>query len=249
MFVRSPPGDSNAGRRTPEPKVPADPPRPEDERARAERFVADILPRDQVLRVLAVEAGDQFAVRAPAYVVGGDVRQAERSPRPHADERRAIDLDRMNVETGEYDVVLFVNVLEHARKPLSLFPTAWSALKDGGLFVLVLPNVASVKGLLARFMPWRFQRWFYARILRSSSVPARSIHSYSLRPSSLLAHARAGGWKVEYFRLYEGGVQRSVRQRLRLVGWRWRFVVVAIHLATFGLLTAEETGIILVLSR
>ena len=202
-----------------------------------------------MVKVLALEAGDHFAVRAPAYVVGGNVVQAERSSRPHADERRAMDLERMDVAAREYDVVLCVNVLEHARKPLSVFPIAWNALKDGGLFVLVLPNVASVKGVVARFAPGRFQRWFYARILKSPDVPAPSIHSFSLRPSSLLAHARAGGWKVEYFRLYEGGVQRSLRQRVRLVGWPWRLVVASIHLATFGLLTADETGIIVVLSR
>ena len=48
------------------------------ERARAERFVDSILPRERVIKVLDIKAGEQrFEIRKPAYVVGVDVLQAE----------------------------------------------------------------------------------------------------------------------------------------------------------------------------
>jgi SAM-dependent methyltransferase len=142
-----------------------------------------------------------------------------------------------------------VNVLEHAREPLVLFPHVWTALKSGGTFVLVLPNVVSVKSFVAHLTPWAFHRWFYTHILRGSGSPARAVHSFSLRPSSLLAQARSHGWKVEYFRTYEGPVQKIVRHRFRIVGWRWRSLVALTRVATLGLLTAEDTGIIAVLTK
>ena len=228
------------------------PPEPKDEQAEAELFVASVLPRHKLLKVFAAEAGQQqFAIRSPTYIVGADVLQAERGRRPDADEHRVIDLERPELEAGEYDVVLCVNVLEHVSYPLTLFPVVRSALKKGGIFVLLLPNVVSLKGFVTRITPWRFHRWFYARILGAPPEhhPLSSVHSLSLRPSSLLSHARSGGWKVEYFRLYEGPTQRSVRSRIGIVGWRWRLIAAFTRLATFGALTAEETGIIVVLSK
>jgi SAM-dependent methyltransferase len=204
-----------------------------------------------VLNVLAAEAGqEQFAIRPPTYIVGGDVLQAERSCRPDADEHRTIDLEHLDLGSEQYDVVVCVNVLEHVRDPLTVFPAVWQALRHGGLFVLEVPNVVSLKGVVTRVMPWRLQRWMYARIFGSPKTqPARSVHSFSLRPSALLAHAHSSGWQVEYFRLYEGPMQRSVRHRFGIVGWRWSLIAGFTRLITFGALTAEETGIIAVLSK
>lgn len=225
---------------------------PRDEQAEAERFVAGLLPRNKVLNVLAAEAGqEQFAIRPPTYIVRADVLQAERSRRPDADEHRTIDLEHLELENEQYDVVVCVNVLEHVPDPLTVFPAVWQALRHGGLFVLEVPNVASLKGLVTRAVPRWLHRWFYARVLRTSpeSQPAPSVHSFSLRPSALLAHAHASGWKVEYFRVYEGPTQRSVRQRFGIVGWRWSLLAGFTRLMTFRALTAEETGIIAVLSK
>jgi len=85
--------------------------------------------------------------------------------------------------------------------------------------------------------------------LGAEEYPASSVHSFSLRPSSLLAHARSRGWTVDYFCAYEGPVQRSMRERIGIVGWRWRAVVALTRIVTLGLLSAEETGIIAVFSK
>jgi SAM-dependent methyltransferase len=223
---------------------------PLDTHAKAEHFVNSILPAGVVLKVLDIKAATQrFEIRDPIYVVGVDVVQAERGVRRDADEHRVMDLEAVDLESEEYDVVLCINVLEHARQPLLLFDEVWKALKSGGRFVIVLPNVASVKGVVTRLFPWALTRWFYGTILRADAHPARAVHSSSLRPSSLLAHARSGGWTVDFFRTYEGPVQRSTRERLRIVGWRWRAVVALTRLATLGLLSADETGIVAVLTK
>ena len=216
----------------------------------AERFVDAMLPREGILKVLDIKAGEQrFEIRRPIYVVGVDVLQAERGRRPDADEHRVMDLERVELEADEYDVVLCVNVLEHARKPKAVISEVSQALKSGGTLVIVGPNVASVKSFVARLIPWAAQRWLYGRILRAEHFPARAVHRFSLRPRALVRQAQAGGWKVEYFRTYEGPVQKSVRQRFGLVGWRWRVLVGLTRLVTLGLLTAEDTGIIAVFTK
>jgi SAM-dependent methyltransferase len=220
------------------------------EYAEAERFVHALLPQARLLKVLDIKAGLQrFEIRPPLYVVGVDVVQAERGRRPDADEHRVLDLEEVELESEEYDVVLCVNVLEHAREPDALLRQAWTALKVGGTFVVVVPNVASVKSFVARLIPWVVQRWFYARVLPGDGSPARAVHRFSLRPNALLRHARLRGWKVEYFRTYEGPVQRRVRHRFGVVGWRWKIVTALTRVMTLGLLTAEETGIIAVFTK
>jgi hypothetical protein len=44
-------------------------------------------------------------------------------------------------------------------------------------------------------------------------------------------------------------VQKSVRHRIGLVGLPWRLSVALTRVLTFGLLTAEETGIIAVFTK
>jgi len=223
-----------------------------DEQAQAERFVHSLLPRDGVLRVLDIKAGDQrFEIRSPIYAVSVDVLQAERGHRPDADECRVMDLERVDLEGEAYDVVLCSNVLEHAGDPLALFPIMRDALKPGGILVTLFPNVVSLKSLVVRLTPGSVHRWFYVRVLRAGpgSHPARAVHSFSLRRSSLLSHARSGGWKVEYFCAYEGPVQKSVRHRIGLRGRPWRLAVLLTRVLTLGFLTAEETGIIAVFTK
>jgi SAM-dependent methyltransferase len=162
-----------------------------EEHGQAERFVHSLLPRHGVLRVLDMKAGDQrFEIRSPIHAVSVDVLQAERGHRPDADEFRVMDLERMDLESDAYDVVLCNNVLEHARDPLALFPIMRDALKTGGILVTVFPNVVSLKSLVVGLAPRSVHRWFYARVLGAGpgSHPAWTVHSFSLRRSSLLPH-------------------------------------------------------------
>jgi SAM-dependent methyltransferase len=222
-----------------------------EELARAERFVESCLPHEVVVKVFAMEAGTLFGVRSPAYVVGVETVQAEKSPRRDADEYRTVDLERVELESAEYDLVLCCNVLEHTRRPLATLPSFHQGLKAGGLMVIMVPNVVSLKGLVTRLTPHSVHRWYFRRIVGRSPdlAPAPGLHSLSLRPRSLRRHVSEGGWHIEYWRIYEGGMQKSLRYRLGVVGWRWRLVVVLTRVLSLGLVTAEGTGVIAVLSK
>jgi hypothetical protein len=55
----------------------------------------------------------------------------------------------------------------------------------------------------------------------------------------LRAFRRAG---LESFQTYEGPVQKSLRYRIGLVGWRWRLVVALTRAITLGLLSGDEAS-------
>jgi hypothetical protein len=123
--------------------------------------------------------------------------------------------------------------------------------KPGGIFVAIVPNVVSLKAFFVRLTPKFVHRWFYLRIwgAHADTRPAAAVHSMSLRPSSLGSLAPSQGWQLEYFQTYEGPVQKSLRQRFGVVGWRWKLIVGVTRVMTFGLLTAEETGIIAIFTK
>jgi SAM-dependent methyltransferase len=221
-----------------------------EELGRAERFVEALLPREVVLKVLAAEAGMRFYVRPPAYFVRVEALQTERSLRTDADEYRTVDLERIELGRAEYDVVLCCNVLEHVRRPVAVLPLLRDSLRPGGLIVIMVPNVVSLKSIVTRVTPFALHRWYYHRVARRPDIdPARSVHSFSLRPASLRRHAQKGGWKIEYWRLYEGGMQRTLRHRVGFIGWRWSVIVNLTRVLSLGCVTAEGTGVIAVLSK
>ena len=98
---------------------------------------------------------------------------------------------------------------------MDVLPLLRAGLKDAGLLVVMVPNVLSLKGLVTRFTPFTARRWFYRLLGVSGDIDlASTVHSFSLRPASLQRYVCNGGWRLEYWRIYEGGTQRTIRHRL-----------------------------------
>ena len=114
--------------------------------------------------VVGVEIDPHAAVSAPAF----------------ADRVHAVDLDATSlseIEHGEFDVVIFGDVLEHLRQPLRTLVDACSLLADGGRVVISVPNVAHIDvRLMLLEGRWEYQgtglmddthlRWFTKVSLR-----------------------------------------------------------------------------------
>ena len=136
------------------------------------------------------------------------------------------------------------------QRPLDVLPLLRAGLKDAGLLVVMVPNVLSLKGLVTRYAPSAVRRRVYRLLAESVEIePESTVHSFSLRPASLRSYARNGGWRLEYWRIYEGWVQQTVRHRFGITGWRWRFIVLVTRFVSLGFVTAEGTGVIAVLRK
>ena len=59
--------------------------------------------------------------------------------------------------TGPYDVITFVDVVEHVIKPGDLLNEIQKSLKDDGILVLVTPDVRSLAARLLKFRWWHFR--------------------------------------------------------------------------------------------
>jgi SAM-dependent methyltransferase len=198
--------------------VPAD-----DPRAATEALVARRLAATPAPRVLEAGCGARSHLAYPrgARVAGVDIL---RSQLARHEGTRAVaqgDVTALPVATASQDLVVCWDVLEHLPAPERALAEIGRVLKPGGLAVLALPNIMSLKGLITRLTPWWFHVWVYRRVLgdRSAGTDASdqfpTSFRFSLRPSRLTSLAGDGHLDVEQLWLYEGPVPRHLRRRHR----------------------------------
>lgn len=150
-----------------------------------------------------------LAYGAGARLTGLDLsaRQLER----HAalDRRIQADLESFDYPERAWDVITCWNVLEHLRRPERALEGFARAVKPGGLIVLGLPNVLSVKGLATRFLPFGAHLLAY-RFLHGHASPGLddagpfpTHHRFSLARTGLHRTAARQGLRVVYEDAYD----------------------------------------------
>src|SRR5438876_884799 len=85
-------------------------------------------------------------------------------------ERIQGDVQHYNFPQSSFDVIICWTVLEHLPQPQLALDKFDRALKPGGLMVLVLPNVWSVKGLCTKLLPMVFHVWYIRYIFGEKDV-------------------------------------------------------------------------------
>ena len=119
-----------------------------------------------------------------------------------------------------FDLVLRWDVLEHLNTPQQALRNLFRTIRHGGVIVLALPNLCSIKGLVAKLTPFVVHRWFY-RSLIGDRLPLDDTDQFpthlrlAAAPGRILRLAQEAGLDKRYLRLYEGPVQWYLRMRSR----------------------------------
>jgi len=80
----------------------------------------------------------------PDALPAGDPRLAEKA-RPIYDRFYQIDVDGFEFpERHEYDLIIFADVLEHLADPAAILRRCFASLKDDGMIIISVPNVANI---------------------------------------------------------------------------------------------------------
>jgi SAM-dependent methyltransferase len=108
---------------------------------------------DYNISVLEAGAGDSsyFRFPGPVRVTGLDLSPEELAS-DRFDERILGDV-QTHVTATRYDIVMCWTILEHLSEPRKALANLLAWTKPGGLIVLSLPNVWSIKGLVTKFTP------------------------------------------------------------------------------------------------
>ena len=76
------------------------------------------------------------------------------------------DIQHHDLGDKKYDVIICWDVLEHLPNPGMAMRRFKKSVKKGGLVILSMPNVLSLKGLLTKFTPHWVHVMYYCKILK-----------------------------------------------------------------------------------
>jgi SAM-dependent methyltransferase len=98
-------------------------------------------------------------------VVGIDISEKQLERNTMLDEKIPGDIQYYEFRPESFDVIICWDVLEHLPHPRLALRQFARAIKPGGIVILKLPNVLSIKGLVTKFFPhWLHvlaYRYFY----------------------------------------------------------------------------------------
>jgi len=122
-------------------------------------------------RVLEAGCGrmKHFDYPATMKITGLDISQSELDRNQWADELILGDVQTYTMER-QFDVVVSIFVLEHLQHPQQALNNMYAWTKPGGLLIVAVPNVYSLKGLVTKYSPFWFHHFAYKYIYRRPYV-------------------------------------------------------------------------------
>ncbi len=106
------------------------------------RHLADLPASSRVLDIGAGSGliGKQLRSRGVTNVTAVEISPEAREYIQSFYERVEANLDHL--ESGSFDAIILLDVLEHTVDPFSFFGHAWKLLKPGGMMLISVPNIA-----------------------------------------------------------------------------------------------------------
>jgi 2-polyprenyl-3-methyl-5-hydroxy-6-metoxy-1,4-benzoquinol methylase len=66
--------------------------------------------------------------------------------------------------SAEFDVIVCWWLLEHLSQPQKALNNLLKAIKEGGIIILAVPNVFSIKALIAKYAPFWTHEWYLRKL-------------------------------------------------------------------------------------
>jgi ubiquinone/menaquinone biosynthesis C-methylase UbiE len=205
------------------------------------------------IKVLEAGCGSYSYVSVPkeiAYIVGIDISEEQLQKNTVVHEKILGDIQRFPLPCAEFDVIVCWWVLEHLPHPEKALHNFLNSIKDGGLIVLAVPNVFSVKGLIAKYTPFWFHKWYYRMVFAGKGyMPFRTFLKFSISPMSLKRFATKHGLSIEYSCLYTPSKLKKALEKHKLMKAVWEIIRQPVRALSFGKIDLGLTEYILLLKK
>jgi SAM-dependent methyltransferase len=206
---------------------------------------------------VALEAGcgsaSHLELDGVGRLVGIDISPLQLERNEALDERVCGDLETYRFPPDSFDLVVIWDVLEHLDDPVAALDHLVAAARPGALLVIAVPNLQSVKGLVAKLTP----QWVHAAAVKRAYPywptdeedvgPFPTKLRRSITAGRLRSYAESRDLEVRELVAYESDFQRRVRGLLHLDGVRWDWLRRAVAVVTSRRLTAAGSDLLLVL--
>lgn len=216
-----------------------------------QRLVNDYMKLHTGVRVLEAGCGSCSYLRFPGGTVSGiDISAAQLERHSELHERILGDLEAYPFIPSSFDIVVCWDVLEHLRNAQAALENLSGAVRGGGLVIIKVPNLFSIKGLVARLTPHAFHVWFYRRVVGKKDAgvndtgPFPTHFKAAMWPSALRRFAGPAGCEV----LYQATFARFWRgtAALHLVNTCVRLLALPLRVISLGVIRASDSEYIIV---
>lgn len=142
------------------------------------------------------------------YTIGIDVSKKQLERNDRLDQKILGDIQYYQLPTEQYDVIICWNVLEHVQKPTLALENFSKAIKPGGLIIISIPNLYSLKGLLTKFSPHWFHIfvWRYVYGIKEAGkddvAPFKTFLRKEISPLALQQFAPKNNLEIPYYLSY-----------------------------------------------
>jgi SAM-dependent methyltransferase len=165
--------------------------------------------------------------------VGIDISREQLDRNGVIQEKILGDIQTYPLTREGFDIVVCWEVVEHLSRPRDALRNMFSATKPGGVLILSFPNLASFKGIVTKFTPYWFHRWFY-RIMKYKASPFPTYFRLAILPKRVIRFAQEHGFSLVFSQIAEGGVTKRVKERFRIIKWMFLLVDGIFRIASGG---------------
>lgn len=154
-----------------------------------------------------------------------------------------------------YDVIVSWDVLEHLANPRLAIDNFIQATSPGGLLILKLPNLLSLKGLITRYTPHGFHVWFYRTYYRrpnaglDDQAPFKTYLTNDVSPIALRRYAEKEGIEITH----EAYDEAMIQKRLKRQNPAYKLLLTSLGkflwLISLGAISFERTEYLIVLRK
>lgn len=222
-----------------------------------QRIVDELRSQRAPLRVLEAGCGSASHVDLgdDSKVVGIDLSTEQLARNVSLDEKIVGDIETYPLPYAAFDLIVCWDVLEHLPHPEKALVNFVAAIRPGGLIVLALPDVDSLKGRITKYTPHGFHVWFYRAVLGSKIAgtadhgPFKTYLADSIAPAALAAFARSHDLSVRLMHRYESSFQRRILARHRVLQLGWKLVTPVVKTLTRGRIDGNVSDVVVVLEK
>lgn len=220
--------------------------------------VADrLFPGGEPITVLEAGCGSATHVRLGnnARIVGIDISEDQLARNTYVSQKIVGDIQTYDFDEGSFDLIMCWDVLEHLPHPEKALKSFARAVKPGGVILLALPNVYSLKGLITNFTPHRFHVWVYRNVYKNPNAgkpghaPFPTFLRRSVSPVALKCFAAENGLLEEHFRLYESAMIESLKHRSRPLHALYRMALLLLRVVSLGAYDGTMSDVFIVLRK
>jgi SAM-dependent methyltransferase len=211
----------------------------------------ELLHRPSV-RVLEAGCGSASNLKLgeQVWLVGIDISEKQLARNSVLREKIHGDIQRYAFPAESFDAIICWDVLEHLSKPELALRQFAQAAKRGGLVILKLPNVLSLKGLMTKFLPHTFHilvyRYFHGNknAGKNDTAPFKTYLRFCISASAIRKQGARLGLQTVYFATEDVG-DFGWLQRKRTARFVYGTLKSLLNLVSLGGLGDSELIIVL----